>query len=126
MSIGGWFGVWSVDRWVALGGSWIVLGTISEFIAIGFLVYAGMSREAVNIVTTRRLVVLLFGVTAFGTMHQSAEFILLGLADQAATGVPRYLGLGTALTLALTGAGVIWMTLRERKNPRPHEVSIVG
>src|SRR5688500_7720924 len=27
MSIGGWFGVWSVDRWVALGGSWIVLGT---------------------------------------------------------------------------------------------------
>jgi hypothetical protein len=126
MSIGGWFGVWSVDRWVALGGSWIILGTISEFIAIGFLVYAGMSREAVNIVTTRRLVVLLFGVTAFGTMHQSAEFILLGLADQAATGVPRYLGLGTAFTLALTGAGVIWMTLRERKNPRPHEVSIVG
>ena len=126
MSIGGWFGVWSVDRWVALGGSWIILGTISEFIAIGFLVYAAMSREAVNIVTTRRLVVLLFGVTAFGTMHQSAEFILLGLADQSATGVPRYLGFGTALTLALTGAGVIWMTLRERKNPHPRAASIVG
>lgn len=126
MSIGGWFGVWSVDRWVALGGLWITLGTISELVAIGFLVYAAMSREAVNIATMRRLVVLLFGVTAFGTMHQSAEFILLGLSDQSATGVPRYLGLGTALALVLTGAGVIWMTLRERKNPRPHEVSIVG
>ena len=126
MSIGGWLGVWSVDRWVALGGSWITLGTISEFMAIGFLVYATMSREAVNMVTLRRLVVLLFGVTAFGTMHQSAEFILFALADQSAMGVPRYLGMGTAFTLALTGAGVIWLTLRERKNPRPHEVSIAG
>ena len=76
MSIGGWFGVWSVE----LGRSRRCLdhpGTISEFVAIGFLVYATMSREAVNLVTTQRLVVLLFGVTAFGTMHQSAEFILL-------------------------------------------------
>ena len=32
----------------------------------------------------QRLVVLLFGVTAFGTMHQSAEFILLSLLNQSA------------------------------------------
>lgn len=126
MSIGGWLGVWSVESWVARGGFWITLGTISEFVAIGFLVYATMSRQAVDLVTTQRLVVLLFGVTAFGTMHQSAEFILLGLSNQAATGVPRYLGLGTALTLGLTGAGVIWMTLRARKNPRSSAVSIAG
>jgi hypothetical protein len=126
MSIGGWFGVWSVEGWVAHGGFWIVVGTISELVAIGFLVYATMSRQAVNLVTTQRLVVLLFGVTAFGTMHQSAEFILLGLSNQSATGVPRYLGLGTALTLGLTGAGVIWMTLRARKNPHSHAVSIAG
>ncbi len=49
--------------------------------------------------TTQRLLVLTFGVTAFGTMHQSAEFILLALFDQTGQGVPRYLGLGTALTL---------------------------
>jgi hypothetical protein len=126
MSIGGWFGVWSVESWVSHAGAWIVVGTISEFVAIGFLVYATMSRQAVNLVTTQRLAVLLFGVTAFGTMHQSAEFILLGLSNQAATGVPHYLGLGTALTLVLTGAGVIWMTLRARKNPQSHAVSIAG
>ena len=126
MSIGGWFGVWSVESWVAHGGFWIIVGTISEFVAIGFLVYATMSRQAVNLVTTQRLVVLLFGVTAFGTMHQSAEFILLGLFNQSATGVPHYLGLGTALTLGLTGAGVIWMTLRARKNPHSRAVSIAG
>jgi hypothetical protein len=126
MSIGGWFGVWSVESWVTHGGFWIVVGTISEFVAIGFLVYATMSRQAVNLVTTQRLVVLLFGVTAFGTMHQSAEFILLGLSNQSATGVPHYLGLGTALTLGLTGAGVIWMTLRARKNPHSRAVSIAG
>jgi hypothetical protein len=126
MSVGGWFGVWSVESWVAHGGFWIVVGTISEFVAIGFLVYATMSRQAVNLVTTQRLVVLLFGVTAFGTMHQSAEFILLGLSNQSATGVPHYLGLGTALTLSLTGAGVVWMTLRGRKNPHSHAVSIAG
>jgi hypothetical protein len=126
ISIGGWLGVWSVESWVGRGGFWITLGTISEFVAIGFLVYATMSRQAVDLVTTQRLVVLLFGVTAFGTMHQSAEFILLGLSNQAATGVPRYLGLGTALTLGLTGAGVIWMTLRARKNPRSSAVSIAG
>ena len=126
MSIGGWLGVWSVESWVAQGGFWITLGTISEFVAIGFLVYATMSRQAVNLVTTQRLVVLLFGVTAFGTMHQSAEFILLGLSNQTAAGVPRYLGLGTALTLALTGAGVIWMTLRARKNPPSSAASIAG
>ena len=48
MSIGGWFGVLSVESWVAHGGAWIILGTISEFVAIGFLVYATMSREAVS------------------------------------------------------------------------------
>jgi hypothetical protein len=126
MSIGGWFGVWSVESWVARGGTWIVIGTISEFLALGFLVYATMSRYPVNLVTTQRLVVLLFGVTAFGTMHQSAEFILLGLADQAATGVPQYLGLGTALTLVLTGAGVIVLTLRARRNPHAGAPSIAG
>src|SRR5512132_2756550 len=111
MSIGGWFGVWSVGSWVAYGGALIILGTISAFLAIGFLVYATMSREAMSLSTTQRLVVLIFGVTAFGTMHQSAEFILFGLANQSASGVPRYLGFGTALTLALTGAAVIWMTV---------------
>jgi hypothetical protein len=126
MSIGGWLGVWSVDVWVANGGAWITVGTISEFLGIGFLVYAIMSRQAVNLYVTRRLVVLLFGVTAFGTMHQSAEFILLAVTDQAATGVPRYLGIGTALTLALTGAGVIWMTLWARKHPQPQVASITG
>ncbi|HET8915646.1 MAG TPA: hypothetical protein VFM91_08080, partial [Propionibacteriaceae bacterium] len=126
MCIGGWFGVWSVESWVAHGGSWIVAGTISEFVAIGFLVYATMSRNAVNLVTTQRLIVLLFGVTAFGTMHQSAEFILLGLLNQSATGVPQYLGLGTALTLILTGAGVIVMTLRARKNPYAGAASVAG
>ena len=126
MSIGGWLGVWSVESWVANGGPWITVGTISEFLAIAFLVYATMSRHPVNLVTTQRLAVLLFGVTAFGTMHQSVEFILLGLSNQAATGVPRYLGVGTALTLGLTGAGVIWMTLRARKNPRANAVSIAG
>ena len=73
---------------------WIIVGAISEFLAIGFLVYATMSRNAVNLVTTQRLVVLLFGVTAFGTMHQSAEFILLGALTRR-PGVPQYLGLGT-------------------------------
>jgi hypothetical protein len=126
MSLGGWLGVWAVESWVANGGGWIILGTISEFVAIGFLVYATMSREAVNLTTTQRLVVLLFGVTAFGTMHQSAEFILFGLQNQEATGVPRYLGMGTALTLGLTGAAVIWLTLRARKNPRSHDVSMAG
>jgi hypothetical protein len=126
MSLAGWFGVWSVEGWVARGGTWIIIGTISEFLGIGFLVYATMSRQAVDLVATQRLVVLLFGVTAFGTMHQSAEFILFAVPNQAATGVPRYLGLGTAITLALTGAGVIWLTLRARKNPRRHEVSILG
>jgi hypothetical protein len=126
MCIGGWFGVWSVESWVAHGGSWIIVGTLSEFVAIGFLVYATMSRNAVNLVTTQRLVVLLFGVTAFGTMHQSAEFILLGLFNQSATGVPHYLGLGTALTLILTGAGVIAMTVRARKNPYAGAASVAG
>jgi len=127
MTIGGWFGVWSVASWVAYGGAWIVIGTISEFLAIGFLVYATMSRQAVNLVTTQRLVVLIFGVTAFGTMHQSAEFILFGLLDQSAVGVPRYLGLGTALTLGLTGAAVIGMTFWARKKPpRASDVSILG
>jgi hypothetical protein len=126
MSIGGWFGVWFVEGWVAYGGGWIILGTISEFLAIGFLVYATMSREAVKLSTTQRLVVLIFGVTAFGTMHQSAEFILFALFDQASQAVPRYLGLGTAVTLGLTGAAVIWLTLRARKKPRRHEVSILG
>jgi hypothetical protein len=126
MCIGGWIGVWSVESWVAQGGSWIIVGTISEFLAIGFLVYATMSRNAVNLATTQRLVVLLFGVTAFGTMHQSAEFILLGLFNQAATGVPQYLGLGTAVTLVLTGAGVILMTLRTRKNPHAGAASVAG
>jgi hypothetical protein len=126
MSIGGWFGVWFVERWVAYGGAWIILGTISEFLAIGFLVYATMSREAVNLSTMQRLIVLIFGVTAFGTMHQSAEFILFALFDQASQAVPRYLGWGTAVTLGLTGAGVIWLTLRARKKPDRHEVSILG
>lgn len=85
-----------------------------------------MSREAVSLSTTQRLVILIFGVTAFGTMHQSAEFILLAFFDQAGQGAPRYLGLGTALTLGLTGAAVIWLTLRARKKPRRHEVSILG
>jgi hypothetical protein len=40
--------------------------------------------------------------------------------------VPQYLGLGTALTLFLTGAGVIVLTLRARKNPRSNAVSIAG
>jgi hypothetical protein len=75
----------------------------------------------------QRLVILLFGVTAFGTMHQSAEFILLSLLNQSASGVPQYLGFGTALTLALTGAAVIAMTLWARKRPpRPHDASIIG
>jgi hypothetical protein len=127
MTIGGWFGVSSVDSWVAHGGAWIIVGTMSEFVAIGFLVYATMSRQAVNLVTTQRLIVLLFGVTAFGTMHQSAEFILFGLLNQSAVGVPRYLGLGTALTLSLTGAAVIGMTFWERKiPPRASDVSILG
>jgi hypothetical protein len=127
MTGAGWFGVWSVERWVAHGGTWILIGTVSELVALAFLVYAIMSRDAVNRVVTQRLVVLLFGVTAFGTMHQSAEFILLGLANQSAAGVPRFLGLGTATTLVLTGAGVIAMTLWARKNPeRARDVSILG
>jgi hypothetical protein len=127
MTIAGWVGVWSVESWVAHGGAWIIVGTISEFLGIGFLVYAIMSRQAVDLITTRRLIVLLFGVTAFGTMHQSAEFILFGLPNQAATGVPRYLGLGTAITLVITGAAVIWMTIRARRRPpRARDVSILG
>lgn len=127
MSVAGWFGVWSVESWVAHGGIWIIIGTIAEFLGIGFLLYATMSRQAVNMTVTQRLVVLLFGVTAFGTMHQSAEFILLSLFDQSAAGVPRYLGIGTALTLALTGAGLIWMTVwARRRPPRARDVSILG
>jgi hypothetical protein len=127
MSIAAWFGVWSVESWVAHGGVWIIIGTIAEFVAIGFLVYTTLSREPVDRVTTQRLVVLLFGVTAFGTMHQSGEFILFGLPNQSASGVPRYLGFGTALTLVLTGVAVIWMTIWARKKPpRAHDVSILG
>ena len=127
MTGAGWFGVWSVERWVAHGGTWIIIGTVSEFVSIAFLVYATLSREGVSRVIMQRLVVLLFGVTAFGTMHQSAEFILLGLANQAAIGVPRLLGIGTALTLVLTGAGVIAMTVWARKQPpRARDVSILG
>jgi hypothetical protein len=127
MSFGAWFGVWSVKSWVGHGGTWIVIGFIAEFVAIGFLVYATMSREPVDRVTTQRLIVLLFGVTAFGTMHQSAEFILFALPHQSATGVPRYLGFGTGLTLVLTGVGVLWMTLwARRRPPHAHDVSIMG
>lgn len=126
MTGAGWLGVWSVERWVAHGGAWIIVGTISEFVALAFLVYATMSREAVSRVILRRLVVLLFGVTAFGTMHQSAEFILLGLVNQSAVGVPRFLGMGTAFTLILTGGGVIGMTIRARKRPPSRDVSILG
>jgi hypothetical protein len=127
MSIGAWLGVWSVESWVAHGGTWIIIALIAEFVAIGFLVYATMSRQPVNRVTTQRLIVLLFGVTAFGTMHQSAEFILFGLPHQSATGVPRYLGFGTGLTLFLTGVAVIWMTLWARKKPpHAHDASILG
>jgi hypothetical protein len=127
MTGAGWFGVWSVERWVVHGGTWIIIGTVSEFVSIAFLVYATLSREGVSRVIMQRLVVLLFGVTAFGTMHQSAEFILLGLANQAAVGVPRLLGIGTALTLVLTGAGVIAMTVWARKQPpRARDVSILG
>jgi hypothetical protein len=127
MTGAGWFGVWSVERWVAHGGQWIIIGTISEFVSIAFLVYAALSREAVSRVIMQRLVVLLFGVTAFGTMHQSAEFILLGLTNQAAVGVPQLLGIGTALTLALTGAGVIAMTIwTHYKPPSARDVSVLG
>ena len=82
MSLAGWYGVLSVERWVAHGGLWILIGTIAEFTGIGFLVYATLSRGAVSRVIMQRLVILLFGVTAFGTMHQSAEFILLSLLNQ--------------------------------------------
>ena len=127
MSVAGWFGVLSVERWVAHGGLWILIGTIAEFAGIGFLVYAALSRGAVSRVIMQRLVILLFGVTAFGTMHQSAEFILLGLFNQSASGVPQYLGFGTALTLVLTGAAVIGMTLWARKKPpSPQDASIIG
>jgi hypothetical protein len=127
MSIGGWLGVWNVESWVANGGAWITIGTISEFLGIGFLVYATLSRHAVNLLIARRMIVLLFGVTAFGTMHQSAEFILFALLNQPVTGVPRYLGLGTAFTLALTGAAVIWMTVSARKRPpNARDVSMLG
>jgi hypothetical protein len=127
MTCAGWFGVWSVERWAAHGGTWITIGTVLEFVAIAFLVYATLSREAVSRVIMQRLVILLFGVTAFGTMHQSAEFILLGLANQEAVGVPRFLGLGTALSLILTGAAVIGMTIRARKKPpRASDVSMLG
>ena len=127
MTGAGWFGVWSVERWVAHGGLWIIIGTISEFVSIAFLVYATLSRDAVSRVIMQRLVVLLFGVTAFGTMHQSAEFILLGLTNQTAVGVPQLLGIGTALTLALTGAGVIAMTIwTHYKPPSARDVSVLG
>jgi hypothetical protein len=59
-------------------------------------------------------------------MHQAAEFTLLGLTNQTAVGVPRLLGIGTALTLVLTGAGVIAMTIWARKNPPARDVSILG
>jgi hypothetical protein len=127
MSLAGWYGVLSAERWIAHGGLWILIGTIAEFAGIAFLVYATLSRGAVHRVIMQRLVILLFGVTAFGTMHQSAEFILLGLLNQSATGVPQYLGFGTALTLGLTGAAVIGMTLWARKNPpHPQDASILG
>jgi hypothetical protein len=127
MTCAGLFGVWSVERWVAHGGTWIIIGTISEFVSIAFLVYAALSREAVNRVIMQRLIVLLFGVTAFGTMHQAAEFTLLGLINQTAVGVPRLLGIGTSLTLVLTGAGVIAMTIWARKKPpSARDVSMLG
>jgi len=60
-------------------------------------------------------------------MHQSAEFILLGLTNQTAVGVPRLLGIGTAITLILTGAGVIAMTIWTHRNPpSARDVSILG
>jgi hypothetical protein len=60
-------------------------------------------------------------------MHQGAEFTLLGLTNQAAVGVPRLLGIGTALTLVLTGAGVIAMTIWARKKPpSARDVSMLG
>jgi hypothetical protein len=52
---------------------------------------------------------------------------LLSLTNQAAVGVPRLLGIGTALTLALTGAGVIAMTIWTHKNPpSARDVSVLG
>ncbi len=118
MSLAGWYGVLSVERSVAHGGLWILIGTIAEFTGIGFLVYATLSRGAVSRVIMQRLVILPFlGVTAFGTMHQSAEFILLSLLNHPASGVPQYLGFGTAVTLVLAGAAVIVMTLWARKRP---------
>ena len=44
-----------------------------------------------------------------------AEFILLGLFQPGGHGRAALSGVGTALTLSLTGAGVIWMTLRARR-----------
>ena len=67
--------------------------------------------------TTQRWRVLLFGVTAFGTMHQSAEFILLGLSNQAARAC-RTTWEWYGAHPRSDRAGVIWMTLRARKNPR--------
>ena len=60
-------------------------------------------------------------------MHQSAEFILLGLTNQAAVGVPRYWASEPRSLSRLTGAGVIAMTIWARKKPpSAQDVSMLG
>ena len=60
----------------------------------------------------------LFGVTAFRQPCINLQSSSCWASpSQAAVGVPRLLGIGAALTLVLTGAGVIAMTIWARKKP---------
>lgn len=110
-TIAAWSGVADPTAWYAHTGVWITLGVVGEFAAALFLVYAiTASRQTLPGRTVQRLVVAAAAVTAFGAIHQSSEFIVVGAFDPQSTGAPRYLGLGTAVWLSLCAVAVVVLT----------------
>ena len=74
----------------------------------------------------QRLVVLIFGVTAFGTMHQSAEFILLALFNQARSRRAALLGPGHGTHPRPDRCRRDRLTLWTHRSLVAHEVSVLG
>lgn len=95
---------------------WVLL--LPEITGVLALLVAARQPQRDGSHDLRRLVLLAWGTTVFGSVHQLFDYLGMGLWSVANWDLPPGTGVGTVLVLLVTASGVTVWTLRNR-GPAP-------
>ncbi len=117
--------LWTASRTLPAGDSWSMGAGLPSEIAGVVAVIVVWRLEPLGAADRRRLLLLAWGATAFGVIHQIVDYLTMVTLSDANWDTPPGTGYGIAVVLVAAAVGIAVVSLREGRPPAAERVRTV-